>query len=135
LQEKEDEAIRKTEKDKKTRQLETYHHQLLTTLNDAGLVERIREEEKKLKNADMAPTALYILPATVAPQVTRKALAPQARRTQEPQRTELQQAGKSTGPARLSMIKDLPPLEELPTLPPLPPLPANKEGAAWRERE
>jgi hypothetical protein len=87
------------------------------------MVKRIREEEGRLKNTATAPTPLHILPATATPQVKRNALAPQARRTQKPQRTELQQAGKSTEPERLSMIKDLPPLVELP---PLPPLPANK---------
>jgi hypothetical protein len=43
MQEKEDEAIREARK-KETRQLETYQNQLLNTLNDAGLVKRIREE-------------------------------------------------------------------------------------------
>jgi hypothetical protein len=128
MQEKEDEAIREAEKNKETRELETYHNQLLDTLNDAGLVKRIREEERRLKNAATAPTPptpLYILPATVTPQVKRNALVPQARRTQEPQRTELQQAGNETEPKSLSMIMDLPPLVELPTLPPLP---ANKQS-------
>jgi hypothetical protein len=37
MQEKEDEAIREAEKNKETRQLDTYHNQLLDTLNDAGL--------------------------------------------------------------------------------------------------
>jgi hypothetical protein len=35
---KEDEAIRKAEKNKETRQLETYQNQLLDTLNDAGMI-------------------------------------------------------------------------------------------------
>jgi hypothetical protein len=107
--------------------LETRQNQFLDTLNDAGLVKGIREEERRLNNAATAPTPptpLQITPATVTPQVTRNALAPQARRTQEPQRTELQQAGNSTEPESLSMIMDLPPLVELPTLPPLP---ANKQ--------
>jgi hypothetical protein len=85
----------------------------------------------RLKNAVTAPTPLQILPDTVTPQVTRNALAPQARHTQEPQRTELQQAGKSTEPARLSMIRDLPPLVELPTLPRLP---ANKQREQYGEK-
>jgi hypothetical protein len=56
--------------------LETYHNKLLETLNDAGLVKRIREEERRLKNAATAPTPptpLKISPATVRPQVTRNA--------------------------------------------------------------
>jgi hypothetical protein len=107
--------------------LETDHNQLLDTLNDAGLVKRIREEDRRLKNAATAPTPptpMQISPATVTRQVTRNALAPQACRTQDPQRTELQQAGNSTEPESLSMIMDLPLLVELPTLPPLP---ANKQ--------
>jgi hypothetical protein len=47
--------------------LETYRNQLLDTLNDAGLVKRIREEERRLKNAATAPTPLKISPATVTP--------------------------------------------------------------------
>jgi hypothetical protein len=115
-------------KNKETRQLEAYHNQLLDTLNDAGLVKRIREEERRLNNAATAPTPptpLHISPATVTPQVKRNALAPQASRTQEPQRTELQQAGNETEPESLSMIMDLPPQVELP---PLPPLPADKQS-------
>jgi hypothetical protein len=49
VQEKEDEAIRKAEKNKETRQLEIYHNHLLDTLNDAGLTKRIREEERSDK--------------------------------------------------------------------------------------
>jgi hypothetical protein len=104
--------------------LKTYHNQLLDTLYDAGLVKRISEEERRLKNAATAPTPLQISPAMVTPQVTMNALAPHALHTQEPQRTELQQAGNSTEPERLSMRKDLPLLVELPALPPLP---ANKQ--------
>jgi hypothetical protein len=82
----------------------------------------------------MAPAPLQISLATVTHQVTKKALAPQARRTQAPHIIELQQAEKPTEPARLSMIKDLQPLKELPTLPRLTLLPANKEREQHDEK-